>query len=177
MIKRIQYSLKESDRDPLRLIESYFTEQGFNLEEKMKNGLWFTRGSILLNMFTFNPLKWKSKVQVEIKEQTVSVVVDIDTTFQAVLSSEEGVWDSFLENLGQSLDSGVVPIQENKKVLNEGKRQSFRVVGYMVAGAIIAGTLGGFITFVIGLESDVLIRWGAIGGAIAAIAYKGDRFR
>lgn len=175
MIKQIEYSSEKTDNEVLGYIERYFVKQGFTLEKRGEKELRFSRGSKLLNMFTFNPLKWKNIVKAEFKEQVVRVAVYIDTSFQSVLDSEEEVWDLFLRNLQESTESGVIPNADNESLIREGKGQSYRYLGYGLLGAVIFGGLGGIITFLLDIETDVLIRWGGIGGGLALMAYKSGR--
>ncbi|SNR43570.1 hypothetical protein [Hymenobacter mucosus] len=65
----------------------YFQHSGFKLVENGNGKLKFTRGSLASTMWTFNPLKWKSEVRVEINEGQISAEFNIDTTGQMVTNA------------------------------------------------------------------------------------------
>ena len=69
----------------------YFKKSGFkhidnNLTDKKTT---FERGSIASNMWTFNPLNWKSEIDVEINGQEVKANFNINTVGQIPTNKDE----------------------------------------------------------------------------------------
>lgn len=97
----------------------YFEKQGFKLTSKEQNSLQFERGSTLKNMVTFNPLEWKSITKIYFKDSKVISVFDINTTYQTVTIKEEKLWELFISNYQQTIETGNLLISENEEYLKE----------------------------------------------------------
>jgi len=82
----------------------YFLNRGFKLIKEDSKYLEFKRGSLLINRFTFNPLKWKSETKIRFAESG-KVIADfsIDTTYQLVIQKEADKWGVFIENYQKEL--------------------------------------------------------------------------
>ena len=88
-----------SQDDFLKKTKAYFVRNGFKLIKAEDNKLFFSRGSVVLNMVTFNPLKWKSKIEISFgKDNSVIIDADISTVGQLVMKRELKLWDDFINN-------------------------------------------------------------------------------
>ena len=84
---------------------NYFQRQGFKLTVNDENSLQFERGSVMRNMVTFNPLKWKNSIKIKFEEDRVKASFDINTIHQAVALKEERLWWEFVSNYQQTIVS------------------------------------------------------------------------
>lgn len=91
MNKSFSIDLRRAENVQSRSFD-YFEKCGFNIFTKSPNRLEFKRGSILINSVTFNPLKWKSKIIVEIKDEELLLHLRITTYPQLVTDKEVDTW-------------------------------------------------------------------------------------
>ena len=140
----------DSKRDNIvELTIEYFVKQGFKLVNDNPKNLEFKRGSILLNHFTFNPLKWKSQIDVKINNNIVKATFKIDTTGQTAIKSELKAWEHFIENYKLSLIDGNQNIKSNIKKrllvhLGQLKYLFFVLIIALLIGAV-QGSISGAI--------------------------------
>ncbi|SIT94018.1 hypothetical protein SAMN05444128_3394 [Pontibacter indicus] len=156
--------------EAIQKVKEYFVSQGFQLYRGSENSLVFKRGSTLLNMVTFNPLKWNSTISVEITDSEIKALFDIDTSFQAVTLKEEQLWESFINNFKESIQSSFDYCAINKKLLKETKNNSWKYVKAAVIGGLAAGIPGGTIAYLTGAGSVVGIA--TAGGAISYMMHQ-----
>ncbi|MEN7551541.1 hypothetical protein AAG747_26735 [Rapidithrix thailandica] len=164
--KNIAFNVPDSN-DVVEKTIDYFTQSGFKLLDKGENILTFGRGSILSNMWTFNPLQWKSEVKIEIVNQKVIANFEVNTTGQKVTLKEENLWDKFINNFKRQLTEQVDFKPENSKALQATKRNSLK---WVMMGVLIGGVPAGLIASLTGINSVISI--GAIGGAIGFLILK-----
>ena len=149
----------------------YFEESGFKFIETKDSFLKFERGSLTSNMWTFNPLKWKSEIFIKIIGEEIIANFTIDTIGQIPTYKEEKLWDSFIDNYKNYLADNKFNFKlENSKKLNDTKKNSLKYVGWAFFGAILGGIPAGFIAYFTGIHSIVSI--GAVGGAIVLLIKK-----
>ncbi|MFC5683721.1 hypothetical protein ACYE2N_01135 [Flavobacterium sp. MAHUQ-51] len=150
----------------------YFKQSGFryidnNTEEKLR----FERGSIASNMWTFNPLKWKSEIEIEISGQKIKANFNINTVGQIATQKEEKLWDSFIENYRKHLINNKFDFKtENKKTLKSTKKNSLKYIWWALLGGLIGGVPAGLIAYWTGINSIVSI--GSSVGAIGLLTKK-----
>ena len=118
-------------------ISEYFTQSGFNLKSQDNTKLIFIRGSYFLNLWTFNPLKWKSNIEVSITDLEVKVTAIVQTIGQIVLAAEDKLWDEFLNNLKVYLTENIDFRENNRNQLKEVKKESIKFVGKIALGGLI----------------------------------------
>ena len=151
----------------------YFKKSGFkhidsNLTDKK---ITFERGSIASNMWTFNPLNWKSEIDIEINGQEVKANFNINTVGQIPTNKDELLWGTFIDNYQKYLrDANFDFLTENSKTLKTTKSKNLKYLGWAALGVLIGGIPAGLITCGTGINTIVSI--GAAGGAIALMTKK-----
>lgn len=150
----------------------YFKRSGFKpTKNKKEHTLTFERGSITLNMWTFNPLKWKSETVIEISGQEISARIAVNTTGQIPTQKEEALWDLFLENYKKFLCEEKFDFEsDNGKKLHSTKKDSFGYIGWAIIGGFMGGIPAGFIAHYTGINS--IAYTGATAGALALLLKK-----
>lgn len=143
---------------------NYFQRQGFKLANRDDNSLQFERGSVMKNMITFNPLKWRSSIKIKFEEEYVKANFDINTIHQAVTLEEERLWKKFISSYQETIETGKALISENQAELKATKTSSWKYILYAILGAIIFGIPSGIIAYLTGIESFVSI--GAVSGGL-----------
>ena len=159
------YDLKE-------MTIQYFKKSGFKYKDTLNEGcLRFVRGSIASNMWTFNPLNWKSQIDIEIHEKFVRASFDINTVGQIPTNKEEKLWEIFIENYEKYLhDPNFDFYTENSTSLKLKRSNSLKYLAWAALGGLIGGSIAGPIAYWIGVSSIVPI--GAAGGAVALLTKK-----
>lgn len=132
------------------------------MKDEFENELNFVRGSYLLNMVTFDPLKWKSNISLIFSGKSINASFDINTFGQSVSKKEDDLWNSFVLNFEKSILHKEKFKEINKQLLNETKNHSFRLVGWTVLGAALFGIPAGIIAFY--MKNDLIFFiWICIG--------------
>ena len=119
MKRTLNFKFDYSKEVALQKVKEYFLSQGFKLHSNNEDQLVFKRGSILLNMVTFNPLQWNSTITIEIADSVINSEFDINTDFQAVTLKEEQLWESFVSNFKESIRGNLDYSSVNKKLIKE----------------------------------------------------------
>ncbi|MCU0392809.1 MAG: DUF4133 domain-containing protein [Thermoflexibacter sp.] len=170
--KTIGFKALEST-DLRKMTIEYFQKSGFkHIDNKTTdNIIIFERGSITSNMWTFNPLNWKSTIDIEISGQDVKANFNINATGQIPTNKDELLWETFIGNYQKYLlDSKFDFLAENSKALNTNKRKNLKYSGWAALGGLIGGLPAGLIAYWTGINTIVSI--GAAGGAIALLTMK-----
>ena len=102
--------------------------------------LKFHRGSIFKNMWTFNPLKWKSEIFVEITGHEVQATFNINTFGQTVRDIEVDLWDSFINNFRLYLTKNIDYETVNRNELRRTMSDSFKLLLLLAIRAIGRGS-------------------------------------
>lgn len=106
--------------------KNYFVNHGFKLINFDNDFVEFDRGSIYMNKFIFNPLKWKSNTKISFRENgSVIAHFTIDLTNQVITIKEHMHWVNFIQNFKEKLTSETSDNYENQNKLNINKRISF----------------------------------------------------
>jgi hypothetical protein len=168
--KKVKFN-GSNDLDLTKRTIEYFKLSGFKHITTNDKGIKFNRGSITSNMWTFNPLKWKSEINIDIAGKEVSADFNIITTGQIPSYKEEKLWDSFIENYERFLTIKSFDFKvENNKRLRATKKNSLKYLGWAFLGGLIGGIPAGFIAYWTGINSIASI--GAIVGAIGLLTKK-----
>lgn len=169
--KNIEFTVSGTT-DPTKETIEYFTKSDFkHIDNSTDRKIRFERGSIASNMWTFNPLKWKSEIEIEISGVEVKANFNINATGQIPTHKEEILWDFFIDNYKKYLnDRNYDFVVENNKALGATKNNSLKYVGWAVLGGLIGGIPTGLFAYCTGLNSIVSV--GAVGGAIALLTKK-----
>jgi hypothetical protein len=157
------------------LTKEYFAGSGFKKISETENQITFEKGNALLNMVTFNPLNWKSKVDVILQNNIVVADFDINTFGQLTTPKEEKLWDTFVENYKVSVTDKLDLASENQKQLIETKQDSLKQVKWALLGALVFGVPCGVLAYFTGV--DALAGMGAAFGAIFFMMYKINKER
>lgn len=138
-----------NSQDVIPKVKRYFVENKFNLQSEAENETVFTRGNDFLNKITFNPLSWKSNIQVSVKGKIVHLRADISTIGQIVTEHEAKLWEDFFENFKKSIIQDLDVSSDNKKAMHETKKKSFylilKLIGIVAAAGLIIGIIKGMI--------------------------------
>ena len=173
MRKILETEFGKPQAEAVKSTKDYFLHHGFKLEQSTDSRLTFSRGSTLLNMVTFNPLKWKSKITIDFAPTKLVAGFDINTAGQIVTPKEERLWDGFIENYKQTLHKDFDYSSANRVLLKDTKRNSLKYVGYAVVGGLLAGIPAGFIAYWTGI--DEIVGMAAAGGALAMVTYQVEK--
>jgi hypothetical protein len=167
--RNIKFIIENKNNCFERTIE-FFAQSGFRLVKKSEQNLLFTRGSFALNMVTFNPLKWKSAINININDQELNAVFDINATGQIITLKEENLWDSFIDSFRLYMIEGIDFKKENARAIKATKKDSLKYVGWALIGAIIGGIPGGILAYLTG--NSTIVSVGAVAGAMALLTKK-----
>lgn len=173
MNKEIFFSTENDKTTNKELSKNYFISQGFFLKGETENELNFVRGSYLLNMVTFDPLKWKSNLSLIFSGNSINGVFDISTFGQTVSKKEEELWNSFILNFEESVLHKENFKEKNKQLLSDTKNHSFRLVGWTILGAALFGIPAGVIAFY--MKNDLIFFIGTCIGAGSFFTYFQNR--
>ncbi|HEY1038064.1 MAG TPA: hypothetical protein VGF30_01590 [Bacteroidia bacterium] len=163
MYKPIEFEIT----DPTQVVEKtihFFTRSEFKLVEQNGNNLKFKKGSILRNGFTFDPLKWKSDLTVEITGNKIKAKLDIANTGQSMGNKEEEVLDSFFKSYKLYVNEGLDFEKAHADAAQKIKKHGWNIVLWAVLGAVVIGVPAGIIAYLTGIKS--ILTTGAIFGAI-----------
>ncbi|WP_421751026.1 hypothetical protein [Croceimicrobium sp.] len=167
MRKHLDIELKDQGNVKALCVQ-YFTDYGFKLIRDRPNHLRFKRGSVLLNFFTFNPLRWKTEVNIEVLENSLHCDFTISLIGQVPTKTEEESWDAFVENFRSFIkDPNFDFRQRNQSVKNKVKGNNWAYLKY----AILVGLLIAIPLAIIGhfLGRDDLAPVGAAIGVAMAV--------
>jgi hypothetical protein len=174
MKRQIQFEISDNS-SVLEASRNFFTRTGFKITNDTDQTISFSKGSTLLNMVTFNPLNWKSRINISIQNNSVLGDFDIDTTGQAVTAKEEQLWDKFIESYKISIVENVDLSQTISNELKETKKNSLKYVMWALIGAIVCGVPLGFLGYFTGIE--MLAPMGAAGGGMLFMMNKINKDR
>jgi len=172
-IKKTIAFLVSEPTDLRELTIEYFKKSGFKHNDKNTTDrkIIFRRGSITSNMWTFNPLNWKSEIDIEINGHEVNANFNINAAGQIPTNNDELLWETFIDNYQKYLrDSNFDFLTENSKTLKTTKNKNLKYLGWAALGGLIGGIPAGLIAYWTGINTVVSI--GAAGGAIALLTKK-----
>jgi hypothetical protein len=170
--RTIEFKVSESTNLKKMTIE-YFTKSGFKhiVNGSTDKKIIFQRGSIASNMWTFNPLNWKSEIDIEINGQEVKANFNISAAGQIPTNKDELLWQTFIDNYQKYLsDSNFDYLTENSKNLKTTKSKNFKYLGWAALGGLIVGVPAGLIAYWTGINAIASV--GTAGGAIALLTKK-----
>lgn len=170
--KTIEFKVSEPI-DIKKMTIEYFKKSGFKYMDNNSNDgkIIFERGSIASNMWTFNPLNWKSEIDIEFNGDCVRANLKINATGQIPTNKDEKLWETFIDHFKKYLqDSNFDFITENSKIVNATKNRYLTYIVWAVLGGLIGGLPAGLIAYWTGINSIVSI--GAAGGAIVFLTKK-----
>ena len=151
----------------------YFQKSGFNQVDNKTtdNKITFERGSIASNMWTFNPLNWKSTIDIEISGQDVKANFNINAAGQIPTNKDELLWETFNNNYQRYLsDPSYDFLTETSKTLKTTKGKNLKYLGWAALGGLIGGLPAGLLAY--WTEIDILVAIGAAGGAVGLMTKK-----
>ncbi len=163
---RVNRSVDELKKDTI----DYFEKQNFTIDKNEDQMVCFVRGSVWGNMIAFNPLKWKSNICINFEDGLVKASFEINTIHQTVTPSEEKLWNSFVQNFKENIETGKSTISENSKQLQATYQSTIQYIGIALLGAILFGVPSGLISYFTGV--DIIAPIGAVIGAMFLINRK-----
>lgn len=170
--KIIEFKISEPT-DLKKISIEYFKKSGFKQVDNKTtdNRIKFERGSIASNMWTFNPLNWKSTIDIEINGQDVKANLNINAAGQIPTNKDELLWETFINNYQRYLsDSSFDFLTENSKILKTTKGKYLKYLGWAALGGLIGGLPAGLLAY--WTEIDILVAIGAAGGAVGLMTKK-----
>uniref|UniRef100_UPI00404ACF58 hypothetical protein n=1 Tax=Flavobacterium sp. TaxID=239 RepID=UPI00404ACF58 len=127
----------------------YFEKFGFKIAETKENLLKFRKGSELRNSIAFNPLNWKSDIQININQKneklTLDCIFSINTIHQLVTDKEIEIWNEFVNGYKMLITNELF---DHNKIINEAKqtkKSNIKILLLMMLLGIISLTLSTFI--------------------------------
>lgn|GEM_PF-4701565 len=141
----------------------YFENAGFKRLQSNSEGVVFQRGNLLQNQFTFDPLKWKSKVAIYHEGVKLYLQLELDTTGQLVRPAEKRIWEQFVAEWGLYIQDPAAFQSVLHKKRWSNKLGNVRILGVIFGIIVIAAGLGGFLAYITGI--NVLL---TMVGAMAA---------
>lgn len=138
--KSVTFSIPGASDLRLKTID-YFSKSNFRQTSALTDKkISFRRGSLLTNMVTFNPLKWKSEIQIDIQGQEVSVELRINTFAQLSTPKEAALWDDFIKHYEAYLTDSRLEdhLSNNAASLKAVKKNNYRLMGWFLIGGMIA---------------------------------------
>jgi hypothetical protein len=170
MTKTISFEYEGKKQDVIELIELYFGGQEFKVSMDSKERLICRKGNLLTNLFTFNPLNWKSTLTISIEDRFIHLTANINTIGQIVMAKEEALWDTFIDNFKSSIQTKKDFNEANKTQTIETVNSNFRYLKH----ALIGGFIFGIPAIVIGIYSQmpsVAVAL-SVGGSVGYANYK-----
>tara|TARA_Y100001972_G_scaffold129251_1_gene195718 strand:- start:2882 stop:3424 length:543 start_codon:yes stop_codon:yes gene_type:complete len=175
MERKVEFEINKTANTAKYNIQRYFEQFGFKTQQTEPNKLIFHQGSTFRNMITFNPLKWKSRIEITINEKLVSASFKINTIGQMVTTKEENLWDVFINNFQDSIVNGNDTKDTVKSELKNTYKSSLDYVLQVFLGALIFGIPGGIISHFTG--TTMFVTGSAVGGALYFMHRKNQRDR
>lgn len=157
------------------LTTDYFLKSGFKQKNLIESQLVFTKGSIVQNLVTFNPLNWKSKVVINMKEDYVVADFSINTFGQLVTPKEEKLWETFIDNYKLTVTDKLDLTTENERNLRETKSNSLTYIAWAFVGAIVGGVPFSFLAYFTGIDKFALL--GIAIGMTSFLTFKIEKDR
>ncbi len=168
IIKKLEFTVSE-DFDLNEKTLEYFTKSGFKqiVSNSTEKKIRFERGSIASNMWTFNPLKWKSEIEIDINGKEFKAIFNINAAGQMPTTKDEELWETFIANYQKYVcESNFDFLLENSENLKSTKSKNLKYVGWAVIGGLIGGTPSIFIAQLTGIDSII-----SIGAALGAVVF------
>ncbi len=134
--KTIEFNASKAN-DLRTMTIDYFKNSGFKFVKNYTNErkIIFERGAIVSNMWTFNPLKWKSTIYIEIDGQNVKANFNINTAGQIPTNKDELLWETFIDNYKKYLHDPTFDfLAENTQNLKKTKSKNLKYLGWAVLG-------------------------------------------
>lgn len=164
MKKQIHFEVTDAN-SALESTKTFFTRHGFMMQDHISDSnLIFTKGSTLQNLASFNPLNWKSRIEVSAVRNTIQADFMIDTTGQMVTPREDELWNSFIENYKVAVVKNIDVTDHISTQLRQTQASTWKYVGWALVGGILFGVPAAFLAKLTGL--NMLAPMGAAGGAI-----------
>ncbi len=158
-----------SDKTPAQITKEtldYFLRQGFQLHNQEAHTLEFSRGSGFKNLYTYDPLQWKSVSRISMQDQRVLVDIEINTIHQSVSPAEKSIWQAFVANYQKSIETGVSFIEQTQEFKEKNRSSMSKTLRLGLTGALLFALPSGIFAFLTGIDSAV-----AIGTASGAMLY------
>lgn len=152
---------------------TYFEKMGFKIaEQKVEAGKWrFEKGSHWGNAFTFNPLKWKSAVEIELQAQQLTARFYMHTTNQFPSVNDEQLWDAFVAHFEKYLHQPAFDFKTaNAQALKIAQRKNRKYLIWGIFGGLLIGIPAGFLAH--WLNMPIIASIGAASGGLALMSKK-----
>ena len=98
MEKHIEFNTDLSDKESQDITKNYFSQLGFHLQDQNSSRLTFKSGNLFNNLVTFNPLKWKSNIEIKKENNKIIGHFKVSTFGQLMTPQEEELWNSLIQN-------------------------------------------------------------------------------
>ena len=168
IIKKLEFTVSQADELNEKTLE-YFTKSGFKhiVSNSSETTIRFERGSIASNMWTLNPLKWKSEIDIQINGKEVIANFNINASGQIPTTKELQLWETFIANYQKYVcASNFDFLNENSENLKSTKSNNLKYIGWAFIGALIGGIPSILIAKLTGIDSIA-----SIGAALGAVVF------
>ena len=163
MRKHIQFEIGDAIT-ALETTKRFFINQGFKPTAQTESSISFAKGSKLQNVSSFNPLNWKSTIDITIVNNILVADFNIDTTGPIVTPKEEALWNSFIEKYKVSVMENVDVSHDIKAELKQTQQNTWKYVGWAFVGGVVGIIPCALLARLTGF--DFIAPMGAAGGAI-----------
>ena len=118
-------------------------------------------------MWTLNPLKWKSEIDIQINGKEVLANFTINAGGQIPTTKELQLWETFIANYQKYVcASNFDFLKENSENLKSTQDKNLKYVGWAVIGGLIGGIPSILIAQLTGIDSII-----SIGAALGAVVF------
>lgn len=163
MKKQIQFEITDSTT-ALESTRTFFTAQGFTITNQTDTTITFSKGSVIQNLASFNPLKWKSTTDVSVSNNLLTADFAIDTTGQTVTAKEEKLWDTFIQKFRSAVANNTDVTQEISREVRAAQQGTWKYVLWALVGGFVVGVPFAFLAYLTGFK--MLAPMGAAAGSI-----------
>ncbi|WP_224996331.1 hypothetical protein [Cesiribacter sp. SM1] len=120
----------------------FFQAMGFRQIEERNDALHIKRGSEFRNGYTYNPLKWKSDIYIDFRQEGSTTYVKtkfiINTKHQWVTKKEALVWERVFMNYETLIASGKTNIYWLENELKSAKAANRNILLLTMAGLVVS---------------------------------------
>jgi uncharacterized membrane protein YraQ (UPF0718 family) len=152
-----------SDLQLQEKVIDYFDRSGFKLVRQTANSLKFKYSSLMLDTWVFNPLKWRSEIEVATNRQTIEATFFIDTSAQIVTAEVKEAWKVFIDYFKQYIVDGTDFKNVTTEAVKRARQSIQKTIAWTVVGIAAGGVIGAYLDRMTG--STFLTYIGLILGA------------
>lgn len=133
MKKRIGFNSKRNKKLIVSDIVKFYEVRGYTLSKADAKGMSFLRGDLIGNLFSLNPIKWKTHVTIEIiKKEKLDYNIYADYTFCSFLffiSQEENLFfNEEITAFSNAIEKFEVDVEKLEDLAKETSKSNFNYI-------------------------------------------------